>query len=53
MIRRDLGGFEETYKMYCSSGLDINMERGWPCKEQLDLSMPMLDLVTSQSDLIR
>ena len=53
MIRRDLGGFEETYKMYCSSGLDINMERGWPCKEQLDLSMPMLDLVTSQSDLLR
>lgn len=44
--------FEEIYKKYCKSGLNINMERGWPCKEQLDLSMPMLDLVTSQSDLI-
>lgn len=27
------------------------MERGWPCKEQLELSMPMLDLVTSETEL--
>ncbi|MDD6628208.1 MAG: aminotransferase class I/II-fold pyridoxal phosphate-dependent enzyme [Lachnospiraceae bacterium] len=25
----------------------IDMNRGWPCKEQLDLSMPMLDCVTA------
>lgn len=25
----------------------VDMNRGWPCKEQLDLSMPMLDCVTS------
>lgn len=25
----------------------IDMNRGWPCKEQLNLSMPMLDCVTS------
>lgn len=25
----------------------IDMNRGWPCKEQLDLSMPMLDCVNS------
>ena len=31
----------------------LSMERGWPCKEQLDLSVPMLDLVTSKSDLIQ
>lgn len=29
----------------------INMERGWPCKAQLELSMPMLDLVTSSTNL--
>lgn len=29
----------------------INMERGWPCKEQLELSMPMLDLVRSNTEL--
>lgn len=50
--RELVDGFEEAYKKYCSNGLDINMERGWPCKEQLNLSMPMLDMVTSQSDLI-
>ena len=30
---------------------ELNMERGWPCKEQLDLSLPMLDVVTSESVL--
>lgn len=29
----------------------INMERGWPCKEQLALSLPMLDLVDSKTNL--
>lgn len=31
--------------------LDLNMERGWPCKEQLDLSLPMLNLVNSDTVL--
>lgn len=26
----------------------IDMNRGWPCKEQLDLSMPLLDCVNSE-----
>lgn len=30
----------------------LNMERGWPCKEQLELSMPMLDLIGSRSLLV-
>jgi DNA-binding transcriptional MocR family regulator len=30
----------------------INMERGWPCAEQLALSMPMLDMVTSDTPLV-
>ena len=28
----------------------VDMNRGWPCKEQLDLSMPMLDCVTSAEE---
>lgn len=28
----------------------VDMNRGWPCKEQLDLSMPMLDCVTSSEE---
>lgn len=33
--------------------LKINMERGWPSKEQLELSLPMLDMVTSKTNLLR
>lgn len=31
--------------------VNLNMERGWPCREQLDLSMPMLNMVTSDTVL--
>lgn len=31
--------------------VNLNMERGWPCKEQLNLSLPMLDLVRSDTVL--
>lgn len=43
----------ERYQRYCSEGLQINMERGWPCKEQLDLSLSMLDIVNSKTELER
>ena len=33
-------------------GLSLDMARGKPSKEQTDLSLPMLDLLTSDSDLI-
>ena len=33
------------------NNIKVNMERGWPCKEQLQLSMPMLDLVRSETNL--
>lgn len=42
-----------TYDEYKNMNLSINMERGWPSEEQLDLSMPMLDTVTSHTDLVR
>ena len=41
------------YSKICDMNYSIGMERGWPCKEQLELSMPMLDMITSESDLIR
>lgn len=44
---------KERYDYYLSQKLNINIERGWPCKEQLALSMPMLDLVTSSTNLCR
>ena len=43
----------QRYRSYSAEGLSIHMERGWPCREQLDLSMPMLDLVGSETELVR
>ena len=37
----------ETYK---AQKLNINMARGKPCPEQLNLSLPMLDIVNSKSN---
>ena len=39
------------YKKYQDMRLDLNMARGKPCKQQLDLSMPMMDVLNSQADM--
>ena len=39
------------YKEYQSKDLKLNMARGKPCIEQLDLSMGMMDVLGSASDL--
>ena len=41
----------KEYKKYQDMHLDLNMARGKPCKEQLDLSMPMMDVLNSQADM--
>lgn len=43
---------EAEYKDWEKRGLRLNMARGKPCNEQLDLTMPMLDVITSQSNLM-
>ena len=40
----------EEYETYRAKGLSLNMARGKPAAAQLDLSKPMLDLVSSSSD---
>ena len=42
---------EEQFKYYQSLNLNIDMTRGRPCQEQLDLSMPMMDVLNSKADL--
>lgn len=37
----------EEYETYCAQGLSLNMARGKPGKDQLDLSMPLLDILSS------
>lgn len=41
---------ERQYEKYCALNLELNMARGKPSPEQLELSMPMLDCVNSTSD---
>ncbi|MTT30843.1 aminotransferase [Terrilactibacillus sp. BCM23-1] len=43
---------QEKYEEYKSKRLSLNMARGKPCPEQLDLSMGMLDTIKSDSSLI-
>ena len=38
------------YQYYINQKLNINMTRGKPCPEQLNLSLPMLDIVNSKSN---
>ncbi|MBQ7433641.1 MAG: aminotransferase class I/II-fold pyridoxal phosphate-dependent enzyme [Lachnospiraceae bacterium] len=40
-----------VYKEYQGKGLKLNMARGKPSNEQLDLSMPMMDIFDSSADL--
>lgn len=44
---------QERYDSYKAMNLKLDMSRGKPCKEQLDLSMGMFDKITSESSLIR
>lgn len=39
------------YKEYQAKDLKLNMARGKPCVEQLNLSMGMMDVLSSESDL--
>lgn len=41
---------EKQYEEYCALNLELNMARGKPSPEQLELSMPMLDCMNSKSD---
>lgn len=47
----------KEYNEFAAKGLSLNMARGKPCKEQLDLAMPMLsclsdeDFVSAEADI--
>lgn len=43
---------EKAFAEYKAKGLKLNMARGKPGADQLDLSMPMLDVLNSKSDCI-
>lgn len=43
--------FEKEYKDAQGKGLNLNMSRGKPGASQLELSLPMLDVISSTSDM--
>jgi len=55
LTREELEGLKAQlkaeYKEYQGKGLSLNMARGKPCTEQLDLSMGMMDVLGSGDDL--
>lgn len=50
-LQQEIASVKQRYKEYQALGLSLNMSRGKPCKEQLDLSMGMMDVLNSDSDL--
>ncbi|GAF66657.1 aminotransferase [Bacillus sp. TS-2] len=50
-LKTKLEHLQETYTSYQAKNLSLDMSRGKPCSEQVDLSKPMLDLVTSEDEL--
>ncbi len=49
-LNSELARLQTEFDMVKSQGYALNMARGKPSSGQLDLSMPMLDLVNSQTD---
>ena len=49
-LQSELASLQDIYNGFKAKGLSLNMARGKPASSQLDLSMPMLDIMTSASD---
>ena len=50
-LEAELSSLKAAYKKYQEMELQLNMARGKPCVEQLDLSMGMMDALSSDADL--
>lgn len=50
-LEYNLKQLQEKYDTYKEEKLSLNMSRGKPCPEQLDLTMEMLDVVSSKDNL--
>ena len=50
-LNRELEELKKEYKKVQAMDMQLNMSRGIPCIDQLDLSMHMMDVLDSSSDL--
>ena len=51
-LLKEKEGLEAEYKKFQQRGLKLDMSRGKPSQEQLDLSMGMMDVLDSNADLV-
>ncbi len=49
-LAKELEALTKEFEDYKALGLNLNMARGCPGKEQLHISLPMLDIIHSDSD---
>ena len=49
--KQELELVTQEYKRFQAMALNLNMSRGKPCREQLDLSMGLMDALNSEADL--
>lgn len=50
-LLKEKTALEAAYRKYAKSGLQLDMSRGKPSAEQLDLSMGMMDVLSNGADL--
>ncbi len=50
-LAQEISSLKKEYRKFQTMGLHLDMSRGKPCQEQLDLSMGMMDVLQSSSDL--
>ena len=50
-LNAELSQLKAEYRKVQALGMHLDMSRGKPCQEQLDLSMDMMDVLSSTSDL--
>ena len=51
-LTAEIAELKKEYKQYQNMELQLDMSRGKPCAEQLDLSMGLMDALDSNADLI-
>lgn len=51
-LQSELDRLKEEYAQFKAKGLSLNMARGKPSAEQLDLSLPLLSCISSAQDCI-
>ncbi len=50
-LAQEIKELKASYKKYQDMDLRLDMSRGKPCREQLDISMGMMDALNSEADL--